>query len=178
MDPITSTFIMFRRISAPARWRDLELVFFMNRSSLSELFWLTIEHFTTFNSYFLQLRINPIRQRVHLYADAIKDKRAPLHECIGYIDCTKIRMCKLGGYGTNKWQVSFGNNRMHCLSYQNFTTPDGLISALWGPEVVRRYDLTLLRKGGWEENFNESLLLDGVQHYISCDAAYYSSTLK
>lgn len=172
MDPIASTCIMLRRISAPARWRDLELVFFMNRSALSEVFWETIERFTKSNSYLLDLRTNLLRQRAKIYAEAIKYKGAPLHQCIGFIDCTKIRMCRPGGHGTNQRSVYSGHKRMHCLSYQTLTTPDGLIFALWGPEVGRRHDLTLLRKSGWEEIFSESLLIDGVQHYIYCDAAY------
>lgn len=107
-----------------------------------------------------------------MYATAVKKKGAPLNECIGFIDCTKIQMCRPGGRGANQRSVHSGHKKMHCISYQTITTPDGLVFALWGPEVGRRHDLTLLRKSGWEVIFSENLILNYIQYYIYCDSAY------
>lgn len=172
IDTIAATCVMLRRLSAPSRWRDLETKFYMSTPVLSEIFWETTEQFFRSNAHLLDLRCSFLRSRMKLYARAVKMKGAPLHECVAFIDCTKIRMARPGGRGSNQRSVYSGHKKMHCLSYQTITTPDGLIFALWGPEVGRRHDLTLLRKSGWEIKFIESLFLDAVQYYVYCDSAY------
>ena len=64
-----------------------------------------------------------------------------------------------------------GLKRMHCLIYQTVTTTDGLFS-LYGPEVGRRHDLTLLRESGLEERLQGCLNIGGRQYYIYGDSAY------
>lgn len=52
------------------------------------------------------------------------------------------------------------------------STPDGVIHCMYGPEVGRRNDLTLLRNNGLEEELSKSLLINGRHFYIFGEAAY------
>ena len=56
--------------------------------------------------------------------------------------------------------------------YQTVTTPDGLIFKLYGPEVGRRHDLTLLRESGLQDRLRLCLKINDRHFYIYSDAAY------
>lgn len=120
----------------------------------------------------LDLNAELLRERAALYSSAIIREGAPLEDCVGFIDCTKVRISMPGGPNMNQRACYSGHKRFHCLSYQTLTTPDGLIFALYGPVVGRRYDLTLLLKGVWNETLQHSLITDNRQYYIYGDGAY------
>lgn len=80
-------------------------VFCINMSALSELFWETTELFTNANANLLDLRTSFLHEKAQTYAQVIKNKGAPLHECVDFIDCTKIGMCRPGGHGINQRSV-------------------------------------------------------------------------
>ena len=107
----------------------------------------------------LQNKTLLLRDRAALYAECIQLKGAPLDRCVGFIDCTKIRMQRPGGI--NAFQRSFysGHRRMSFLSCQTITTPDGLMFSLYGQEVGRRHELTLLRGSGINEKLEGGLLI-------------------
>lgn len=172
-DPVTACFIVLRKLASACRWTDLEYTFGMRSSALSEVFWEVIESFVESKGHLIcTLRESLLVERAALYADAIIAKGAPLDSCVGFIDCTKIRMTRPGGHGSLQRACYSGHKRMHCLIYQTVTTPDGLIFYLYGPEVGRRHDTTLLRKSGLEERLQAILLIDGRQFYLYGDAAY------
>lgn len=116
--------------------------------------------------------MNLLQENSIKYARSIYDKGEPLDKCIGFIDVTKIKMCRLSGENRYQRSCYSGHKRVHGLTYQTITTPDGLVFALWGPEVGRRYDLTLLRKSGWKAVLEDGLLIQGSQYHIYCDPAY------
>lgn len=60
-------------------------------------------------------------------------------------------MSRRAGPNVNQIAVYSGHKRMQCLIYQAIKSPDGLILALYGPEVGRRHDLSLLWQGNWEQ---------------------------
>ena len=80
----------------------------------------------------------------------IHENCAPLQNCIGFIDCTKIAMVLPGGPASNQRSFYNGHKRYHCLIYQTISTPD--------PEVGRRHDLTLYRQSNLDEELRESLI--------------------
>jgi hypothetical protein len=55
------------------------------------------------------------------------DPGAPLNNCAGFIDCTNIKMERLGGRGSNQRANYSGHKRFQCFSYQTVTLPDGLV---------------------------------------------------
>ena len=83
-----------------------------------------------------------------------------------------IAMARPGGSGCNQRACYSGHKRFHYLVYQTITTPDGLIFSLYGPEVGRRHDLTLLRNSGISERLQNCLTIGDRHYYIYGDAAY------
>lgn len=138
-DRIIAACMVLRIIATPCRWHDLELIFIMTRHTLWEVFWEAVEEFThQWGNLLDTFRSDLITERAQLYADPIKDCGATLHSCIGFIDCTKIRIGRPGGPGKVQRSCYSGQKRAHCLIYQTITTPDGLVFYMYGPEVGRR----------------------------------------
>ena len=165
--PLTACCIVLRKLSSPCRWKDVEYLFGMHSSALSEIFWEVIESFVQVQGHLItDLRQGLLVSRAELYADCIKAAGAPLDSCVGFMDCTKIKMTRPGGHGSIQRSCYSGHKRMHCLIYQTITTPDGLIFSLYGPEVGRRYDVTLLRESGIEEGLQSCLLINGRQLFV------------
>ena len=172
-EPMTATCIMLKRLSCSVTWYDLEPVFGTRYSHLSEIFWEIVETLVENKGYLItELCEQMLQERAELYAKAIRESGAPLDSCVGFIDCTKINISRPGGSGANQRSCYSGHKRFHCLIYQTITTPDGLIFSLYGPQVGRRHDLTLLRESGIEQKLESCLLLSDRQFYIYGDAAY------
>lgn len=145
--PFTASCIVLRRLAYPCRWKDVECLFRMRSSALSDVFWEVLETYIDTHGHPLtDLREGPLVPRAELYANSIKNPGAPLYICVGFIDCTKIQMIRPGGQGSNQGSCNSGHKRYHCLMYQTITTPDGLIFHMYGPGVGRRYDLAFLRE--------------------------------
>lgn len=64
--------------------------------------------------------------------------------CVGFIDGTKIRIARPSEYMHQRYVYS-GHKRIHCLSYETITTPDGLIFHLYGSIEGRHPDAYLYR---------------------------------
>jgi len=91
---------------------------------------------------------------------------------VGFIDCTKIQICRPGCPGVNQRGLYSRNKRFYCFTYQTITKPDGLVFHVYGPEEGRRHDLTLYRKRGMDTLRQQHLSLDNTQYFIYGDAAY------
>ena len=142
----TATCLVMRRLASPCRWADMEVMFGMTSWAMSEVFWEVVETFQSNCAKLItQFRSDLRVIRAALYAQAVRDLDAPLDNCVGFMDCTKIQMCRPGGTGAFQRSVYSGHKRFHCLICQSITTPDGLMMHLFGPEVGRRHDLTLYR---------------------------------
>ena len=72
---MTATCIVLKRLSFPTRWRDLEPMFGMRASTLSEVFWEVVEEFIETHGQLLEgFRTDLMQERAQLYADAVRDK--------------------------------------------------------------------------------------------------------
>ena len=99
-DPITAYCIVLLKLASPCRWKDVEYLFGMHAPALSEVFWEVVETFVEGKGYLLtDLREGMLADRAELYADSIKNAGAPLDSCVGFIDCTEIKMTRPGGNG-------------------------------------------------------------------------------
>lgn len=171
-DPILACCILLFRLATTQRWCDMEVKFGMFACQLSEVFWEMVQALVDKLGWKLDLDGAQLRLRADMYADSIRSAGAPLHDCVGFIDCTKIRMQRPGGTGANQRACYSGHKRVHCLIYQTLSTPDGLVFALHGPVEGRRHDLTLFRSSGWNTVLEESLSTPTRQFYIYGDQAY------
>lgn len=136
------------------------------------MFWEHVELVVECFRHVLGFRPAMMQGRAALYADALKEEGCPLHTCVGFIDCTKIRIQRPGGHGTNQRSCYSGHKRMHCLIYQTISTPDGMIYAMYGPVEGRRHDLTVLRQSEWEPVMEQCMIVNGQQYNIYGDSAY------
>lgn len=171
-DPMIACAVMLFRLATTTRWYDAEIKFGMFSGQLSEVFWEMIELLLDKCGQNLVLDGENLVNSAEKYADAIHEAGAPYPDCIGFIDCTKIKMQRPGGHSSNQRACYSGHKRMHCLNYQTLSTPDGLIFALHGPVEGRRHDLTLLRNSGWVTVLQECLSTAERQFYIFGDQAY------
>lgn len=171
--PLTATCIILRRLAYPSRWVDLELFFGLSSQVLSEVFWEALEHFDgTMQVLLGTFRDDLVTHRAVGYALSIYEQGAPLPNCIGFLDCTKIFMNRPGGVAANQRACYSGHKRAHCLNYLTITTPDGIVLYMYGPEEGRRHDITLYRKSGLDEAMLQSLLVDDTQYYVYGDPAF------
>lgn len=144
----------------------------MHESALSEVFHeclaLFIEKYghlvTTFQTRLMQ-------ESASIYAESIIRKGGMLTTCVGFIDATKIRIARPSGH-VHQRTVYSGHKRIHCLSYQTVTTPDGLIFHLYGPVEGRQPDVFLYPSSGLDETVRNGLIVNGIQYCIYGDQDY------
>lgn len=148
-EPVPATSILCFRLANIQKLYNSKTKFGFFSSQLSETFW---EHVELLNERAGDKRYNAnlLINRAFLYANSIYNEGVHLDSCVGFINCTKIRMQRPSG--SWRYQQSFysGHKRFHCLTYQTMTTPDELISGLYGPIVGQRHDLTVLRNSWWK----------------------------
>lgn len=171
-EPVLACALFLYRLATITRWFECETKFGMYTSHMSEVYWEIIELVNNKWGKLLDLRGPYLKERSESYAESIRQSGSSLEKCVGFIDCTKIRMARPGGRSSLQKACYSGHKRFHCLSYQTLTTPDGLIFALYGPIEGRRHDLTLLRKSGWSEILESNLSNGETQYYVYGDGAY------
>ena len=70
-------------------------MFGMHAPAMSEVFYEVIEKLVIGNSEVLETFNGPLMQkRAEMYSCAIKERGAPLDNCVGFIDCTRIEMAR------------------------------------------------------------------------------------
>eukprot|EP00171_Calliarthron_tuberculosum_P001560 IDg1560t1 len=172
-EQVTATCILLRRLAYPSRWTDLEPMFGMHSSALSEVFyecaWSMHDGYASAVTTF---QTDLMKERAHLYAQSITASGGLLDNCVGFIDGTNIKMSRPGGAGTLQRSTYSGHKRIHCLSYQTVSTPDGLIFHLYGPVEGRQPDKYIYRKSNLDAALQDALCIDNVQYYLYGDQAY------
>lgn len=149
------------------------MMFGMHGPAMSEVFYEVIERLIHIRGHLLEnFRASLMGPRAEEYAKAIHDRGAPLDNCVGFIDCTRIEICRPGGRGILQRSTYSGYKRKHCLIYQTVKTPDGLLFYMYGPEVGRRHDMTLYRERNLGAVLQVVLVINGTQYCIYGDEAY------
>ena len=139
-------------------------MFGMRSSAMSEIFWEVVEEFIETKGQLENFRTDLMQERAQLYAEAIQDKGKPLGTCVGFIDCTKLQMSRLGGENALQRACYSGQKRFHCLIFQTVTTPDGLVFHIFGPEAGQCHDMTLFRQSGLNEELQSHFMVGGMQY--------------
>lgn len=107
-DPLTAFCIILRKLFSTCRWKDVEFMFGIRSSDLSEVFWEVVESLVEGKGHLVCEFRAMLVERAEMYADAIGAKGAPLDSCVGFIDCTKIRMSRPGVMGLYNEVVTRG----------------------------------------------------------------------
>jgi nuclease HARBI1 len=162
------------RLTFPKRFHDSMPKFGRSVSSQSRIFLHVIGLLYARWSTLLFCPVGLVKARLVAYCDAVAAKGAPLNCVFGFIDGTKIASCRPGrsSSGLDLQRVVYtGHKRMHCLSYQAVTAPDGLCIHFWGPMEGRRHDAAMLRESGFVEFLDrQGSVFD--DRYIYGDPAY------
>lgn len=125
---ITAACIILRRLSYPCRWYDVELMFGMCTSKMSEIFCeLSESIYDKHKNLLTPFRGRLMSQRASIYAERISSAGAMLPHCIGFIDVTKIQTCRPSGRHVLHQSLYSGHKRVHCLLFCTITTADGLM---------------------------------------------------
>jgi len=112
--PVEQLCVVLRRLSSPARWRDLEILFGRGRSSLCELFYETIQQMDVSCSGLLcSWRGDLMEERAEMYAQRVLEKGGALDNCVGFIDGTGLFVARPGG--AFQRSVYSGHKRTHML---------------------------------------------------------------
>jgi len=99
VNPMTATCILLRRLAYPSRWADLEHVFGLYSSQMSEVFYECAESlYKNYGNLVTTLRKDLLQRRAPLYAEAIEQAGSPLDCCVGFIDGTKLRITRPQGF--------------------------------------------------------------------------------
>ena len=120
----------------------------------------------------LDFRQTLMTRRAERYASTVYAKGVELENCVGFINYTRIQMCRPGGENAMQRSVYSGHKRLHCLIYQTITSPDDLIFSMYGPKVGRRHDMTLYRQSKIGDDLQTCLNIAGRQFCIYGDPAY------
>lgn len=136
----SEAFIIFLyRMVYPCRLTSLVPVFGRSNSMLSRIFNHVLNDlYERFNHKLTDIK--------HTYVDlatlsTIVGNKAPLKNCIGFIDGTVRPICRPG---VNQ-EVSFnGHKRVHAIKFQSVIFSDGIIACMHGPYEGRRHDAFLL----------------------------------
>ena len=80
-------------------------------------------------------------QSLRTYADAVHRRGAALDNVWGFIDGT-VRQCSRPKQ--NQQAIYNGHKKVHGIKFQSVSTPNGLITNLYGPVEGQRHDSTML----------------------------------
>lgn len=75
----------------------------------------------------LKLRSEYLRARAALYTDAVSQEGAPLTDCDGFIDCTRVKFQRPGDFNSMERACYSVHKRLHCLIDKCLCIPDVLI---------------------------------------------------
>ncbi|ETI54030.1 hypothetical protein F443_03109, partial [Phytophthora nicotianae P1569] len=156
--------ITLERLSYPSRWRDLVVKYGRSDSNLSSIFYYVCEHISTRCAPLLSGDWDRISARLENFTAAIRAKGAALFNVWGFIDGTLRRTCRPSD-GLEQRALFSGHKRCHGIKYQAVTTPDGIISRLFGPVEGRLHDLTLLDASELEESIRADSRFKGYLLY-------------
>lgn len=87
---------MVAGLATPNRWHDSKLKFGMFSAQMTEVFREQVELLVNKFGEKLELNGALLAMRAELYANGIRYAGAPLENCVGFIDCTQIRMLRPG----------------------------------------------------------------------------------
>ena len=158
--PVEATAIMLRRLTNFPRWRDIELVFCIRRSSVSEIYLGAIHHHHSILFPFPSKLVSEMFKNRAAYNSAkIFGKGASLNNCIEFIDGTSGSISR-----PLRGQSSFngGHKQAHVPKYQTAMAPEELLLRVYRPVEGRRHDLTIRKERGMENALAQELVIENT----------------
>ena len=147
VDSAEALCILLRRVAYPCRYGDLVQRFARPVPQLSMITNLVITELYDRFGHLLQTMDQPWLSipNLVLFANAVHDKGAALHNCWGFVDGTVRPICRPK---RNQRVVYNGHKRVHAMKFQSVVAPNGLIAHFYGPVEGRRHDSAMLAMSG------------------------------
>ena len=169
--PLLVTCVVLRRLTTPACWRDMEMMFGKHGGQLSEIFWEGMESLARQHLVLSDIDSTIFSERAELSASAIKNKCEALDHGTGFIDGTVIAIAR-PSRGEVQNVAYNGHKRKHALKYQAITSPDGLVLLAAGPIEGRMHDWTLYCRSRVDDSLPGVMYVGGKQYCIYGDSGY------
>ncbi|KAG2761633.1 hypothetical protein PC116_g12271 [Phytophthora cactorum] len=128
--------ILLARLSYPNRNYDLMQRFGRSPSALSRLFSHIVLYVYDRYQEIIYFQKRVCAERIQMYCDAVHACGAPMKNVFGFIDGTKIPVCRPSARPGKKEnlqkQVYSGHKHVHCMNFQAVVVPDSLAIHCWG----------------------------------------------
>ena len=174
--PLLVTCVVLRRLASPTRWAELELLFGLQTSQLSEMFWEGMQHFLAERSELILG--DPVGSfcapRFDEYGEAVEKKSNALDNVVAFIDGTNLAVSRRSGENIDQRVLYNGQKRKHCIKFQALTTPCGMAMHVAGPIEGRRHDWTLYLQSGLETTLGQLLEFER-KCFVICGNSGYSA---
>lgn len=144
-----------RRLSEPSKLFNVANEFGRSTAAYSRICKKTVAILYREHADRLYFAHSIVANRLDDHCEVIATKGAPLRSCRGLIDGTKqyiarpsARSNPASSFENLQHSVYNGHPRRHCLNWQAVTTPDGLLSSVFGPVEGRHHDSTMPSMSG------------------------------
>ena len=163
--------ILLKRLAYLCRYSDMISTFGRSKHELCLIFNEIQDFIYDNHAHRLQSWNQPFLNQASLqmYAQAVFDKGAPLHNCFGFIDGTVLRISRPQ---ENQRIVYNGHKRVHALKFQSIAIPNGIIANLSGPFEGRRHDSTMLQQSNVLQDLQLIAWVNGQPLCLYGDPAY------
>jgi len=172
VDGLDALSVFMKRFTYPCRFGDMVVRFGKPVPQLSMITNRLMDYVFDEYSHLLADLNQPWLSRSSLrhLAAAIHDEVAPLVNCWGFIDGTKIPLCK----PDQSQRILYNEQiRMHGIKFQSVVAPNGLIASPLGPVEGRRYDSSVLVDSVLLQELSQySFAPDGTPLCVYGDPAY------
>jgi hypothetical protein len=133
--------LVLHRFAWPCRLNDMAAIYGRSGPAVSMIVTHVVHVIYDAFKDKINLDLERIAPLLPVFSEAISNAGAPLTNCWGFIDGTARPICR----PTVDQRLFYsGHKRQHCVKYQSVTTPDGIISHMFGPVAGRHHDLFVL----------------------------------
>ena len=162
--------LMLKQLAFPSQYVDLVLLFCRQVSELCYFFNFIIRFVHSQFSSVIHLNERGLgREKLEEYAEVVRQHGGLYESCIGFIDGTIRAMCRPG---KNQKVVFNGWKRVHCIKFQAFTTPDGILQHLSQPFAGIKHNSSILAETGLLGNLKRLLEFKDRTFHLYGDPAY------
>jgi hypothetical protein len=162
--------IVLYRFAYPIRLVSMEDTFGREYSQISRIFNHVVRYVVERCQHLLTIegQEQVLRPRLSHFNQAIRAKLTNLHGRVPnrerhtalFLDATLREVCRpsrtlrLGNVSLQR-NIYNGRKKIHCLSYQGISGPDGIIWDLYGPIAGRHKDIFVLGQSGFNTRFRD-----------------------
>ena len=168
--------ILLRRLAYPNRLVDLSWFFHRSVGAISTIVRVVLSHLERVASVKLDnFAFDFWSDSMPSFAAAVKAKRAPLDDCVGFVDGVFRAMCRPGRdgqYGDAQRAFYNGYKKAHGIEFQGVMLPNGMFAEMNGPYASRMNDKQIMDASGFAVRLAAWIRRSGTRIFIYGDCGY------